>query len=179
MLHPIALRLPNKRGQLRARLSGLRPTRNQSRSAIHDPTRRKPRRNARSTSKEFAARAVKPYAKAAKVSPDGLCVAFLRGGAPRRSVIERGASSCLDALPQLGAGVLPVYRANDPRLLSSVNGGVADQASTAVLNVNCADQIADTALVQPIDVGGIPINGRRKSSPTGPFVVDFVEKDRQ
>jgi hypothetical protein len=118
---------------------------------------------------------VTPYAKAAEVSPDGLCVEFLRGGALRRSVIERGASSCLDALPQLGAGVLPVYRTNDPRLLSSVNGGVADQASAAVLNVNCVDQIADTALVQAIDVGGIPINGRRKSSPTGPFVADFVE----
>ena len=120
-----------------------------------------------------------PYAKAAKVSPDGLCVEFLHGGALRRSVIERGASSCLDALPQLGAGVLPVYRANDPRFLSSVNGGAADQASAAVLNVNCADQIADTALVQAIDVGGIPINGSRKSSPTGPFVADFVEKDWQ
>jgi len=29
-------------------------------------------------------------------------VAFLRGGALRRAVLERGASSCLDALPQLG-----------------------------------------------------------------------------
>src|SRR5580704_10014523 len=168
MLYRIALRLPNKRGQLRARLSGSGSTRNRSRSATRDPTRRKPRRNARSKSKEFAARAATPYAKAAKVSPDGLCVEFLHGGALRRSVIERGASCCLDALPQSGAGVLPVYRANDPRLLSSVNGGAADQASAAVLNVNCADQIADTALVQAIDVGGIPINGSRKSSPTGP-----------
>ena len=28
----------------------------------------------------------------------------LRGGALRRAVLERGASSCLDALPQLGGG---------------------------------------------------------------------------
>jgi hypothetical protein len=133
MRYRIALRLPNKRGQLRARLSGLGSTRNRSRSATRDPTRRKPRRNARSKSKEFAARAATPYAKAAKVSPDGLCVEFLHGGALRRSVIEHGASCCLDALPKLGAGVLPVYRANDPRLLSSVSGGAADQASAAVL----------------------------------------------
>jgi hypothetical protein len=45
-----------------------------------------------------------PHAKAAKGSLDGSCVAFLRGGALRQSVIERGASSCLDALPQLGGG---------------------------------------------------------------------------
>jgi hypothetical protein len=139
MLCRIALRQPNKRGQLRARLSGLGSTRNRSRSATRDPTRRKPRRNALSKSKEFAARAAKPYAKAAKVSPDGLCVAFLHGGALRRSVIERGASCCLDALPQLGTGALPVCRANDPRLLLIVNGCAADQASAAVLNVNCAD----------------------------------------
>jgi len=33
------------------------------------------------------------YAKAAKISLDGSCVAFVRGGALRQSVIERGASS--------------------------------------------------------------------------------------
>jgi hypothetical protein len=93
-----------KERAVRARLSGLGSTRNRSRSATRDPTRRKPRRNAWSKSNEFAARAVTPYAKAAKVSPDGLCVEFLHGGALRRSVIERGASCCLDALPQLGAG---------------------------------------------------------------------------
>src|ERR1700739_3022989 len=81
MLYRIALRLPNKRGQLRARLSGLGSTRNQSRTATRDPTRRNSRRTAPAKSKEFAARAVTPYAKAAKVSPDGLCVEFLHGGA--------------------------------------------------------------------------------------------------
>jgi hypothetical protein len=43
----------------------------------------------------------RPYAKAAKVSLDGSCVAFDVGGALRRAALERGASSCLDALPQL------------------------------------------------------------------------------
>jgi hypothetical protein len=45
-----------------------------------------------------------------------------------------------------------VYRANDPRLLLRENDGAADQASAAVLNVNCADWITDTALAQAIYV---------------------------
>lgn len=40
-------------------------------------------------------------AKTAKVSLDGPCPLRLRGGALRRAVLERGASSYLDALPQL------------------------------------------------------------------------------
>jgi hypothetical protein len=52
------------------------------------------------------------YAKAAKVSLDGLCRCILYRAALRRAVLERGASSYLDALSQLGA--LPVCRANDP-----------------------------------------------------------------
>jgi hypothetical protein len=44
--------------------------------------------------------AYRTYAKVAKVSLDGSCVAFLGGGTLRRFVIERGAPSCLDALPQ-------------------------------------------------------------------------------
>jgi len=47
----------------------------------------------RGQSKEFAAMTAAPYAKAAKFSLDGSCVAFVRGGALRQSVIERGASS--------------------------------------------------------------------------------------
>jgi len=50
----------------------------------------------------FVVLAVWPRAKAAKVSLDGPCRCVLRGGALRRAVLERGASSCLDALPQLG-----------------------------------------------------------------------------
>jgi hypothetical protein len=45
-----------------------------------------------------------PYAKAAKVSLDGSYRCVLRRGALRRAVLERGASSYLDALPQLGGG---------------------------------------------------------------------------
>ena len=44
-------------------------------------------------------------------------------------------------------------RANDPDHLRYVTGGDADQASAPVLNVNCADQFAETALVQAINVG--------------------------
>jgi hypothetical protein len=39
---------------------------------------------------------------------------------------------------------LPMCRANDPRSLSNVNGGDADQASAAVLNV--ANQFLETDL---------------------------------
>jgi hypothetical protein len=46
------------------------------------------------------------HAKAAKVLLDGLCRCILYRGALRRAVLERGASSCLDAQPQLGDGCI-------------------------------------------------------------------------
>jgi hypothetical protein len=49
---------------------------------------------------------IKPlkHAQAAKVTLDGWCRCVLYRGALRRAVLERGASSCLGALPQLGGG---------------------------------------------------------------------------
>jgi hypothetical protein len=83
---------------------------------------------------------VTPYAKAAKVSLDGSCVAFLRGGALRRSVIERGASSCLDALPQLGGRcVASVSGPTIPDSVGSVTSDHAYQASVAVLPMKKGD----------------------------------------
>jgi hypothetical protein len=45
-----------------------------------------------------------------------------------------------------------------------VDGGATDQASAAVLNENCADQIAETALVQAINVGDTRSNGRPRAA---------------
>jgi hypothetical protein len=45
------------------------------------------------------------HARAAKVFLDGWCRCVLYRGALRRAVLERGASSYLDALPQLGGWV--------------------------------------------------------------------------
>jgi hypothetical protein len=136
MLQRITLGLPNKRGQLRARMSELGSTRNQSRSATRDPTRREPHSETRGQNqKRFAARAVTPYAKAAKVSLDGSCVAFFTW---RCAVSICNRTRCLifvwtHCLNE-AAGALPVCRANDPRLFLSVNGDDADQASAAVPN---------------------------------------------
>jgi hypothetical protein len=79
------------------------------------PARREPRRNARSKSKDFAARAVTPYAKAAKGFPRRLvrcvftwrCAASIRNRTRCLFLFGRTAS--------MEAGVLPVCRANDPR----------------------------------------------------------------
>jgi hypothetical protein len=66
----------------------------------------------------LAAFSFEPRAKAAKVSLDGSCRCVLCGGALRRAVIERGASSCLDAPASIRRLVqLPLCRANDPRCL--------------------------------------------------------------
>jgi hypothetical protein len=46
-----------------------------------------------------AAVGLQEHAKAAKVFLDGWCRCVLYRGALRRAVLERGASSCLDALP--------------------------------------------------------------------------------
>jgi hypothetical protein len=74
------------------------------------------------------------HAKAAKASLDGSCRCVLQRGALRRAPLERGASSCLDALPQFEAsGALPMCRANDPRSHECVTDADVDQASAAVL----------------------------------------------
>jgi hypothetical protein len=49
----------------------------------------------------FFVLAVGPRAKAAKASLDGPCRCVLRGGALRRAVLERGASSYLDVLASI------------------------------------------------------------------------------